>query len=112
MIYHWRSAPTLKHRCRWPQPTQVWQTPGYRVYPYLIARVENLKGETVYAAKPHTVCAQCRTETGRTDPHHEAGTLEELLEGDVSSPSQQPALPVAERIIEPRVALHYGLHAP
>ena len=34
---------------------------GYRVEPFLIERIDNLEGGTVYEAQPLTVCRECET---------------------------------------------------
>ena len=71
---------------------------GYRVEPYLISRVDNMAGETVYQARPLTVCHDCEEEAA-------AGEQEELsIEEIIAQPGKrEPELPVAPRIMEERV---------
>ncbi|MCB1731862.1 MAG: penicillin-binding protein 1A, partial [Halieaceae bacterium] len=72
---------------------------GYRVEPYLIARVDNLDGETVFQARPLTVCRDCEQLIAPPDPAAEL-SMEEILAN--KSPAAQ--LPPAPQIMEPRVA--------
>ena len=71
---------------------------GYRVEPYLIGRVDNMAGETVYQARPLTVCRECEEET-------DAAELQELsIEEIIAQPEKrEPALPMAPRIMDERV---------
>ena len=73
---------------------------GYRVEPYLIARVDNLDGETVFQARPLTVCRDCDQLTAPPDPAAEL-SMEEILANKNPATAQ---LPPAPRIMEPRVA--------
>ena len=73
---------------------------GYRVEPYLIARVDNLDGETVFQARPLTVCRDCDQLTAPPDPAAEL-SMEEILANKNPAAAQ---LPPAPRIMEPRVA--------
>ena len=77
---------------------------GFRVYPYLIETIEDLRGEIVYAARPQTACQECSSETKQPGVLNEASTMEELLAGTSLNPTSAPELPMAERIMEPRVA--------
>ena len=73
---------------------------GYRVEPYLIARVDNLDGETVFQARPLTVCRDCDQLSAPPDPAAEL-SMEEILANKSPAAAQ---LPPAPRIMEPRVA--------
>ena len=73
---------------------------GYRIEPYLIARVHNLDGETMFQARPLTVCRECdQAPAPAEDPSMEP-SMEELL----ASKADSEELPRAPRIMEPRVA--------
>ncbi len=73
---------------------------GYRIEPYLIARVDNLEGETVYRARPLTVCRDCQQQpTAAADPSSEP-SMDEIL---ASKRNGAEALPEAPRIMDPRV---------
>ncbi len=72
---------------------------GYRVRPYLVSRIEDASGQPIHTARPATVCETCEpppalagTEPGNTPPAA-AGTA-----------SPPPDRPVAERVIDARVA--------
>jgi penicillin-binding protein 1A len=71
---------------------------GYRVEPYLIGRVENMEGDTVYRARPLTVCRDCEQEA-REEEHLEL-SMEEILS---SEREDDAGLPPAPRIMEERV---------
>jgi penicillin-binding protein 1A len=72
---------------------------GYRVEPYLIARVDNLDGETVFQARPLTVCRDCEQLPATPDSSAEL-SMEEILANESPAAAQ---LPRAPRIMEPRV---------
>jgi len=72
---------------------------GYRVEPYLIARVDNLDGDTVFQARPLTVCRDCEQLTETPDPSAEP-SMEEIL---ANKSPEAVQLPRAPRIMEPRV---------
>jgi penicillin-binding protein 1A len=72
---------------------------GYRVEPYLIARVDDLDGETVFQARPLTVCRDCEQLPATPDPSAEL-SMEEILANKSPAAAQ---LPRAPRIMEPRV---------
>ena len=67
---------------------------GYRVEPYLIARIEDLAGNVVWQANPATVCRNCDADSAPT-----AGgelSMEEILAGG-------SARPRAPRVMDERV---------
>lgn len=72
---------------------------GYRVEPYLIAHVDNLDGETVFQARPLTVCRDCEQPAATPDPPAEL-SMEEILANKSPADAQ---LPRAPRIMDPRV---------
>lgn len=89
---------------------------GYSVQPYLLARIDNLAGETIYQARPNTVCRPCEEEAEAAPaadagseseaPQEELATIEDVLNQDdaeATEPEEEP-LPEAQRVIEPRVA--------
>ncbi len=61
---------------------------GFRVEPFLIERIENLEGDTVYRAAPPTVCRDCAEE----DPGDTDGELsmEEILAGTAARAPRAP----------------------
>ena len=71
---------------------------GYRVEPYLISRVDNMAGETVYQARPLTVCRECEEKTDAAEPQELS--IEEII---AQPEKREPALPVAPRIMDERV---------
>jgi penicillin-binding protein 1A len=71
---------------------------GFLVEPYLISRVDDSTGETVYRARPLTVCREC--EQPGADPEHEELSMEEILSG---TQGDEDELPAAPRIMEKRV---------
>lgn len=85
----------------------VFANGGYRISPYLVARIENSKGELLYQAKPATVCRDCELAKGSTPKkpteHQEAGSLEELLAIE-STVEKEESLPAAPNIMDTRVA--------
>jgi penicillin-binding protein 1A len=72
---------------------------GYRVEPYLIERVDNLAGETVYETRPPSVCRQC------DDLPAQEGDAEELSMEQILARAEQTeaALPRAPRVMDERV---------
>lgn len=88
---------------------------GFKIEPYLIARIEMLDGSTVFQARPFTVCTHCEEQNATLDTltpvdADEARTLEDLLtepnaESQVQPEStlEQPA-PEALRIVDKQTA--------
>jgi penicillin-binding protein 1A len=75
---------------------------GYLVEPYLISRIDNTAGETVYRARPLTVCRACEESAPGGDG--EALTEELSMEEILFQPQgEEPELPPAPRIMEERV---------
>jgi penicillin-binding protein 1A len=74
---------------------------GYRVYPYLVERVENYGRENIFQATPATVCRECENpvETASLDDLDEELSMEDIL-----SETGPPQMPAAERIMDARVA--------
>ncbi|WP_439106251.1 penicillin-binding protein 1A [Congregibacter sp.] len=69
---------------------------GYRVEPFLIQRIENLAGETVFEARPASVCQDC--DIASVAPLDESElSMEEILSAPENS------FPVAERVMDERV---------
>jgi len=68
---------------------------GFKVEPWLIDRIENAKGEIVYAADPLVACSECLT---ATNPVTEEVRMEDILGADV------PEVRAADRVMDPRVA--------
>ena len=73
---------------------------GYRVEPYLIQRIEDLDGRTLFEASPLTVCRDCAGETaaGETGGGEEL-SMEQILAG--AGDTTQP--PPAPRVMEERL---------
>jgi len=67
---------------------------GYRVEPYLIQRVDDLEGQTIFEASPATVCRDC--DEGAPAPDREL-SMEEILAG------AGPGGPRAPRVMDRRV---------
>lgn len=72
---------------------------GYKIDPYLITRIENINGETLFEANPKTVCRDCENNQAATENTEEITSIDDLFEQD-PAPEQLKA----ERVIEPRVA--------
>ena len=68
---------------------------GYRVEPYIVERVEDIDGVTVYQAAPPTVCRDCEIAKSAPDPDHELN-MEDIIAGDGSKPP-------APRVMDERV---------
>ena len=68
---------------------------GFKVEPWLIERIENAKGEIVYAADPLVACAECAYAEGSEG---EEMRMEDILGTAV------PEVRAAERVMDPRVA--------
>ena len=78
---------------------------GYRVEPFLIERIEDNDGNTVYSAAPATVCRQCKQIDEALDANTSAAIGdEELSMEDILSEEKTPVLPKAEQIMDERVA--------
>jgi penicillin-binding protein 1A len=72
---------------------------GYRVEPYLIQRIEDLNGDTVYEAKPPTVCRDCEQPDAPPQEEREL-SMEEIIAGQTA---QATDLPPAPRVMDERV---------
>jgi penicillin-binding protein 1A len=72
---------------------------GYRVEPYLIRRIENLAGETVFEAAPPTVCRDCRQPEPATPPETEIN-MEQILASQGVAADGPPRAP---RVMDERV---------
>lgn len=73
---------------------------GYLVEPYIIQRVEDIEGTTVFAAAPPTVCRDCDApaaipEAGTAEP-----SMEEIMAADATATVD---LPPALRVMDERV---------
>lgn len=86
---------------------------GYRVAPFLIARIEDSVGNVLYNAEPLTVCRNCSDtaplEQSTLDSTEEAAGAPETaltdVNGDSDKPQElRPELPKAPRIIDERTA--------
>ena len=75
---------------------------GYLVEPYLVQRVEDLDGNTVFNATPPTVCRDCDRPAAAAAPPEDTRemSMEEILAAD--SPAQAD-LPPATRVMDERV---------
>jgi penicillin-binding protein 1A len=71
---------------------------GFRVEPYLISRVEDMKGDTVYRATPLTVCRDC--DEPRPGSGQQELSMEQILSG---APARAPERPHAPRVMDERV---------
>jgi penicillin-binding protein 1A len=72
---------------------------GYRIEPYLIARVEDLEGETVFEAEPLTVCRSCEQES--SDPGEDTElSMDEILARQQANANRPPLAP---RVMDERV---------
>ncbi|MEP6389875.1 MAG: penicillin-binding protein 1A [Halioglobus sp.] len=77
---------------------------GYFVEPYLIHRIDNIDGETVFQARPATVCRECEDDNAK-----ELSSLPEIdaelsMEDILSQPrSDEDEMPRAERVMDARV---------
>ncbi|WP_439102899.1 penicillin-binding protein 1A [Congregibacter sp.] len=69
---------------------------GYRVEPFLIQRIDDLAGETVFEARPATVCSDC--EQGDRAPGTEELSMEEIL-----AAQEADAPPAPKRVMDERV---------
>ena len=72
---------------------------GYRVEPYLIQRIDNLDGETIFTAKPLTVCRDCEQDPLASDSESEL-SMEQILAKDAAEQDRPPAAP---RVMDERV---------
>ena len=70
---------------------------GFRVEPYLIGRIDDITGETVYEARPLTVCRDCDERETATEPTELS--MEEIL---AAQQQEQAELPAAPRVMEER----------
>jgi penicillin-binding protein 1A len=72
---------------------------GYRVEPYLIKKIESLDGETVFEAKPLTVCRSCEEQID--DPGEDTElSMEQIL---ARQQAHQDRPPLAPRVMDARV---------
>ena len=72
---------------------------GYRVEPYLIQRIDNLDGETIFEARPLTVCRDCEQEPVTPDMDSEL-SMEQILTKEAAVQDRPPAAP---RVMDERV---------
>lgn len=71
---------------------------GYQVEPFLIDRIDDFHGETVFKAQPLTVCRDC------DQPESTEASLEELSMEQILAQESAPAdrAPIAPRVMEER----------
>lgn len=78
----------------------VFANGGYRIEPYFIDRILDGRGETVFEARPPTVCRDCEPEP---EPDAEAAPAPVADAATILADPPGPApLPRAERVLEPR----------
>lgn len=65
---------------------------GYRVEPYIVQRVEDVAGNTVYDAEPLTVCRDCDAPTASAPVDSEL-SMEEIMAGQTVSAADLPPAP-------------------
>jgi len=65
---------------------------GYRVEPYIVQHVEDVAGNTVYDAKPLTVCRDCDAPLASTPADSEL-SMEEIMAGHAHSAADLPPAP-------------------
>ena len=89
----------------------VFANGGYKVEPWFIQRIENNDGDAIFAATPVTVCETCESLASNADitvtPNPESETEPQFLEnlvGDTPADISTTPLPVAERVIDKRIA--------
>jgi penicillin-binding protein 1A len=72
---------------------------GYRVEPFLIQRIDNLAGATVFDARPLTVCRDCEQATAQAETGPEL-SMEQIL---IGQESEKDTPPTAPRVMDERV---------
>ena len=78
---------------------------GYRVEPFLIERIEDNNGKTIYTASPPTVCRDCKPLKDDSKTNNFPDIIEEELSmEDILSENKTPLLPAAKQIMDERVA--------
>lgn len=79
---------------------------GYRVEPFLISRIENLAGETVFEADPLTVCERCGGEEPKNFATAAALPGDELSMEEILTQSRGASLQTnpAPRVMDERVS--------
>jgi penicillin-binding protein 1A len=71
---------------------------GYRVEPFLIERIEDFDGETLYEATPETVCRDCGdSNTDEEMPNNDEMSMEDIL---AKSNIRATELPAAPRVMD------------
>ena len=70
---------------------------GFRVEPYLIQRIEDVEGGSVYEARPPTVCRDC--DEAPAEPAEEL-SMEQIMAGEATAVA---AYPPAPRVMDARV---------
>jgi len=74
---------------------------GYSVTPHLIQRIDDINGETIFEARPPTVCRDCSPgNTSAPEPGEEL-SMEQILSQEAPADSAPP--PPAERVMDERV---------
>lgn len=83
----------------------VFANGGYKVKPYIIDRIIDRDGNTLYRAEPDIVCRNCSTDEDGDllNPHHrmEADTLDDIIN---DSSSEAPKANYAKRVLSEDVA--------
>lgn len=92
---------------------------GFKVEPYLIDRIDDIRQETVYQARPPTACRECERIAVPTELDSEEMNMEAILSESVKPSATDEAeetrmedilenasdgLPMAERVVEARIA--------
>lgn len=73
---------------------------GYRVEPFLIQRIDDIEGNTIFEARPPTVCRGCNAPDQSRPGSGKELSMEEILNQESSA---EPTLPPAERVMDERV---------
>lgn len=77
---------------------------GFRVEPYLIARVDDLEGETVFEARPSVACSDCEQRLADEAPVEEGEAQELSMEQILARQEQiENDRPLAPRVMDERV---------
>lgn len=74
---------------------------GYRVEPFIIARIDGTQGEALFEAKPPTVCRDCEFPSAAPPAHGAELSMEEIIEGKGDRATD---LPPAPRVMDERVS--------
>ena len=80
----------------------VFANGGYRVEPYFVDRIEDIKGNVIYQSEPAIVCEECGKQI-ELDSDADISLLEDALKQQLLDDNQSVTTTSAERVMSPQI---------